>query len=158
MNKSLSSYIDKNIEQLVYDLHKDVKSYIAYLPKDILKIVINNVYEYIPLIQLCGYGWLIEYVNKYKNTKYHNIKVISVKQTRVFLVEIKSISPKHIELYIINQNNMMVLKFGSINLVINGEKYGYSFSEDYIQIQPVFIDYVLILNYNVSDLNQHFLE
>lgn len=47
-----SSYIDKNIKQFVYNLHKDVKSYLIYLPGDILNIVINNIYEYIPLIQI----------------------------------------------------------------------------------------------------------
>lgn len=147
MNKS--SYIDKNIKQLIYDLHKDVKSYIAYLPIDILNIVINNVYEYIPLIRICEYEQLIKYFNKYNNTIYHNIKVNSVKQTRIFLVKILHRYNLSMSLHIINQNDMMNLQFGSVNLTIRSEQNVYSFREDYIQIQPVFIESESELNYNL---------
>lgn len=57
----LSYYYDKNIVNIIKELNADKASYLSYLPKDMINIIINNIGRYFPT----EVGFNMIYITKY---------------------------------------------------------------------------------------------
>lgn len=138
----LSYYYDKNIVNIIKELNADKASYLSYLPKDMINIIINNIGRYFPT----EVGFNMIYITKYYIIEMRIKNIIST--SIVKLVNSNNNNYEGTVFVPIVSNYLKIHRAYSIKQYLNSfvmfpreqtEYYRKSLYISYIRMRPLFI-------------------